>query len=347
MPVAGPEPPTLAVDGTGDVTAAAGEVVRVAAADSGAGGRRGCRRPRGVAGRSVAAAFDAGDRDPDHAERLVGDLLHRLGEHALRGRDGGAGGGGERHSDEGRCRQRPSPTARGVGDVVRGDERGRGRRRALELARARRAGGLSEQSRERAVGIRDALDGPPCRSCSAVSSSSSGVGGRTRLRNITEQSAPRRSGRYGASLLGESAGQLPQAPVSEHPNRARALAHDRGDVRDVETGDGTEHHRVALPGWQFGDASERGLGVEPAHRGVAGVDAVRGDRCGPERERVDRHRRPARLTAEVVDRTAAGDGEQPRPERGLVAVEARDRGATAAQVSDATSSAASRVVTRR
>ena len=107
------------------------------------------------------------------------------------------------------------------------------------------------------------------------------------------------------------------------PGRLPMIA---ADVRDVETGDGTEHHRVALSGGQFGDALQRGLGVEAAHRGVAGVDALRGDRCAAERRGIDRHRRPARLAPEVVDRAAAGDGEEPRPERGLVAVEAGDRG---------------------
>ena len=58
--------------------------------------------------------------------------------------------------------------------------------------------------------------------------------------------------------------------MGQDANRAGTLAHDRGRVGHVETGDGAEHDRVSLSGWQLGDALQCGLGVEVAHRGSPG-----------------------------------------------------------------------------
>ena len=78
-------------------------------------------------------------------------------------------------------------------------------------------------------------------------------------------------------------------------------------------------------GRELGDQRQRGLGLDRAHGALAGVLALGHDRRGTERDRVDGDRRPSGLATEVVDGAPARHGEQPRPERGVVAVEADDR----------------------
>ena len=119
---------------------------------------------------------------------------------------------------------------------------------SVELVRRRRAPSVREELPERLVGLGQVVDrgaaeqslgGRPRREAE------SGVGpdgGTSR-----EESAPRRSGRYGAVLLlGEPAGEGAEAPVGEHPDGAGALAHDRGDVGDVEPADRAQHDGLGL-----------------------------------------------------------------------------------------------------
>ena len=144
------------------------------------------------------------------------------------------------------------------------------------------------------------------------------------------------------------AGERAQAAVGEDPDRARSLAHDGGDVGDVEPRDRAEEHGVAL-GRAGARRSARARPRSPSRssrcrrgrRRAAAIDAVPSatGSTGIDGRRASRRKWSMARRRATVNSHARNAVSSPS-KRTIDEL-------TAAQVSDATSSAASPVVTRR
>ena len=173
----------------------------------------------------------------------------------------------------------PAPTA----GRWRRRARSRTRRPPPPSPRARPASGDPEASASSAraggrhPGCRRA--GTPRRSRSAVRSSRGGVGGRTRLRNIREQSAPRRQGVTVRPSSASWRARLPEAAMGQDANRAGTLLMMAGAWATSRPAMARSMTALGCPGGVRRCAAGPRPRCRAAHRGVAGIDALRGDRA--------------------------------------------------------------------
>src|SRR5690606_31796774 len=118
-------------------------------------------------------------------------------------------------------------------------------------------------------------------------------------------------------------GEPPQPAMSRRTNRTRTLAEDLCDARHVEANDNPQQHRLGLLLWQRTDQCHGGVGRDGLQHPLLGVVVAR-----PVLELIEggghRRRRSPSPTAQVVERTVAGDRHHPAPKTVRVARKVAD-----------------------
>jgi hypothetical protein len=119
--------------------------------------------------------------------------------------------------------------------------------------------------------------------------------------------------------FGDPLGQPPQPTVLEHPYISRSLAHDRGNLVDLEPAQYPEEDHLGLIPWQARpNERDGGVGANYVESEAGGVI-----RRGTLAQDLGRHGNApsARLTASPVDETVPRDREHPRPELAVITME--------------------------